>query len=62
MKRCALCAEDREEVSLLQVKPAGWTSFNNFVEICKECQETAEYKRLVKLKKIITPAPAKTSA
>lgn len=56
MRRCVICLKDSEDVSLTQVVPAAWTSFNNFVGICLRCRETEMYKKLVKQKKVITPA------
>ena len=54
MRRCVLCARDREDVSLTRVAPAAWTGFNNFVGICAECQASDAYRKLVKQKKVIT--------
>jgi len=48
-----MCAEDKENVSLVHVAPATWTGFNNFVDICADCQTSERYKKLVKQKKIL---------
>lgn len=56
MRRCVMCNNDREEVSLVQVVPMAWTGFNNYVEVCAQCKESEPFKKLVKQKKIITRA------
>ena len=54
MRRCVICATDREDVRLTRVVPGIWTGFNNFVGICAECERTEAYKKLLKQKKILT--------
>jgi hypothetical protein len=54
MKRCVICSEEREEVSLVQVVPGVWNSFFNFTHICATCQESEAYRKLVKQKKVIS--------
>ena len=44
MKTCGLCGEDREDVSGTPVAPAGWNGFNNFAEVCAECQQSRKFK------------------
>ena len=53
MRRCAMCITDKEDVSLTQVIPGAWTSFNNFIGICGDCQTTERYRKLQKQKKIV---------
>ena len=56
MRRCVMCMEDQEEISLIQVVPMTWTGFNNYVEVCAQCQDSEPYRKLLKQKKIITRA------
>ena len=56
MRRCVMCMEDQEDVSLIQVVPMTWTGFNNYVEVCAQCQDSEPYRKLLKQKKIITRA------
>ena len=56
MRRCVMCMEDQEKVSLIQVVPMTWTGFNNYVEVCAECRDSERYLKLTKQKKIIKRA------
>ena len=56
MRRCVMCMEDQEEISLIQVVPMTWTGFNNYVEVCADCRDSAPYQKLIKQKKIIKRA------
>jgi hypothetical protein len=63
MRRCVLCTRDGEDVTLIQVAPAAWTGFNNFVGVCAECQTSEIFKKRVKQKKAVPrPAPAESKA
>lgn len=51
-----MCLRDQEDISLVQVVPMTWTGFNNYVEVCAECRDSAPYQKLVKQKKIVKRA------
>lgn len=46
VKYCIMCAKDKrtDEVTLVQVLPATWNSFNNFAEVCAECQGSRRFQ------------------
>src|SRR5688572_11391544 len=62
VKHCIMCAKDRqnEEVSMVQVLPATWNGFNNFAEVCGECQGSRRF--LVWAKSIKPSARAAAAA
>ena len=62
MKTCQMCAAEKPEVSLVQVVPATWTSFHNFVAICADCQNSERFAKLLKQRKIIVQRPTKPAA
>jgi hypothetical protein len=51
VKHCLMCATDKEDVSMVQVAPATWNGFNDFAEVCAECQTTRRFKMWAKSKK-----------
>jgi hypothetical protein len=53
MKRCALCKYEKEILSMVQVAPATWNGFQNYVDICADCQASEGYQKMIKQKKII---------
>ena len=53
MRNCVMCATRKEQVTLVQVVPGAWTGFNNYADICGDCQESERFLKLVKQKKII---------
>ncbi|MCC2670959.1 MAG: hypothetical protein K0Q72_3430 [Armatimonadetes bacterium] len=55
MKRCILCKYEKDLVSMVQVAPAGWNGFQNYVDICADCQASETYQKMIKQKKIILP-------
>lgn len=55
MKRCVLCKYEKDVVSMVQVAPATWNGFQNYVDICADCQASELYQKMIKQKKIILP-------
>ncbi|MFN3650963.1 MAG: pentapeptide repeat-containing protein [Armatimonadota bacterium] len=43
MKICAMCGADKENVTTVRVAPATWNGFNNFGEVCAECQASRKF-------------------
>lgn len=56
MRNCVLCGTERDDVSAVQVIPATWNGFNNFADVCAECQQTKRFKTYSKTKKAGEPA------
>jgi hypothetical protein len=54
-----MCQRDREDgvISLVQVLPATWNGFNNFTEVCDECQTSRRFKIWAKSIKPAAKAP-----
>src|SRR5687768_8553465 len=44
MKTCMMCGTNKEDVTMAQVSPATWNGFNNFAEVCADCQTTTRFK------------------
>jgi hypothetical protein len=44
MKTCALCGQDAEAVTVVQVVPAGWNAFNSYAEVCGQCQLSRRFQ------------------
>lgn len=53
MKRCVLCKYEKEVLSMVQVAPATWNGFQNYVDICADCQASETFQKMIKQKKII---------
>ncbi len=58
MKNCVMCGTEKEDVSMMQVTPATWNGFNNFAEVCGDCQKTSRFKAKPKTAKSIAQAAA----
>lgn len=50
MKSCAMCRTDQEEVNVVVVAPATWNDFNNFAEVCTDCQNSRKFKQAARPK------------
>lgn len=46
-----MCGTDREDVSTVQVAPATWNGFNDFAEVCAECQVSRRFKQSARPKR-----------
>ncbi len=58
MKRCMLCNEDKEDVTMYPVPPATWNGFNNFALACTSCAALTKNKTRLRITKAVTAAAA----
>jgi hypothetical protein len=62
VKHCVLCSTERDDVTAAQVLPATWNGFNNYADVCAECQESRRFKLWSKKTKPKAAAAADTPA